>query len=77
MEVFNPNPTIFVPTRTNKSSQFASPHSLWLDDENSYLEREQHDDSNEVEVIDQYEIFGESRRHICMQTTFDVFSRPY
>ena len=58
MEVFNPNPTVFLPTKSGKASQFAKPHSIWLDDDDSDLEHEQQDDSDEVEAIDQDEIFG-------------------
>ncbi|KAI0691012.1 FAM96B protein [Cytidiella melzeri] len=55
MEVFNPNPTIFVPT-TSRHSQFAKPHSLWLDDPDNAHDPEE-DASDEVEQIDQDEIF--------------------
>lgn len=60
MEVFNPNPTIFAPTKSHRAAQFAKPHSLWLDDETSDHEREEDDESNEAEAIDQDEIFGTS-----------------
>ena len=56
MEVFNPNPTIFVPTKS-RQSQFAKPHSLWLDDPDNDRDSED-DESNEPEDIDRDEIFG-------------------
>ena len=56
MEVFNPNPTIFVPTKS-RHAQFAKPHSLWLDDPDTPHDTEE-DDSDEAEPIDQDEIFG-------------------
>lgn len=59
MEVFNPNPTIFAPTKSHRAAQFAKPHSLWLNDEDLDPEREIEDESLEVEAIDQDEIFGE------------------
>ncbi|KAI0086211.1 hypothetical protein BDY19DRAFT_895160 [Irpex rosettiformis] len=55
MEVFNPNPTIFVPTKS-RHAQFAKPHSLWLNDPDSEQDTDE-DDSDEVEQIDQDEIF--------------------
>jgi hypothetical protein len=58
MEVFNPNPTIFVPTKSQRAVQFAKPQSLWLDDRTSDHELEEDDESNDVEAIDQDEIFG-------------------
>lgn len=59
MEVFNPNPTIFVPTKQSRQSHFAKPHSLWLDDFDTE-QNEQEEESNEAEQIDQDEIFGTS-----------------
>lgn len=56
MEVFNPNPTVFLTAKT-RQSQFAKPHSLWLDDPDSDRDTPE-DDSNDVEQIDQDEIFG-------------------
>ena len=58
MEVFNPNPTVFVTTRSSKASHFSKPHSLWLDDADSDREHDEDDESNEIEAIDQDEIFG-------------------
>lgn len=57
-EIFNPNPTVFAPTKSHRAAQFAKPHSLWLNDEDTDSEREDADESNEVEAIDQDEIFG-------------------
>ena len=56
MEVFNPNPTIFVPTKS-RHAQFAKPHSLWLNDPDLEQDTDE-DSSDEVEDIDQDEIFG-------------------
>ena len=58
MESFNPNPTVFAPTKSHRAAQFAKAHSLWLDDSDSDREREEEDESNDVEEIDQDEIFG-------------------
>jgi hypothetical protein len=66
MEVFNPNPTIFVPTKS-RHTQFAKPHSIWLTDPDSIHIREEEEDSDEVEQIDQDEIFGMSSTHILKQ----------
>ena len=59
MEVFNPNPTIFAPAKSHRVAQFAKPHSLWLNDEDSDAEKDIEDESTEAESIDQDEIFGE------------------
>ncbi|KAI0831710.1 FAM96B protein [Trametes gibbosa] len=56
-EVFNPNPTVFAPSKAKKSARtYAKPHSLWLDDEES-TEDEEYDQSDAPEGIDQEEIF--------------------
>ena len=58
MEVFNPNPIVFIPTKS-RQNQFAKPHSLWLDDaDNERTALEGDDESNKPEEIDQDEIFG-------------------
>ncbi|EKM55959.1 uncharacterized protein PHACADRAFT_256936 [Phanerochaete carnosa HHB-10118-sp] len=57
MEIFNPNPTVFATAKAPRAAQFAKPHSLWLEDDTTDSEREQEDESNEVEAIDQDEIF--------------------
>jgi len=58
-EAFNPNPIIFA---TAKSSRlvpgYAKTSSLWLDQVDDQIEEE--DESNEIEDIDQDEIFGTS-----------------
>lgn len=57
-EVFNPNPTIFAPSKAKKAAHaYAKPHSLWLDD-GEQTEDEEYDQSDEPEGIDQDEIFG-------------------
>ncbi|KAH9890620.1 FAM96B protein [Cubamyces lactineus] len=56
-EVFNPNPTIFAPAKSKKTTHaYAKPHSLWLDD-GEHTEDEEYDQSDEPEDIDQEEIF--------------------
>lgn len=57
-EIFNPNPTIFVPVKSK--STHPKPNSLWLDDVDHTGDDELDDESNEVEEIDQDEIFGTS-----------------
>ncbi|EMD34390.1 hypothetical protein CERSUDRAFT_117256 [Gelatoporia subvermispora B] len=54
-EVFNPNPTVFAPTKASRVAAFAKRNSLWLDDADH--EHEEEDESNEPEQIDQDEIF--------------------
>ncbi|RPD59193.1 hypothetical protein L226DRAFT_536202 [Lentinus tigrinus ALCF2SS1-7] len=57
-EVFNPNPTIFAPTKSKKSTKtYARLHSLWLDDGENDGYDEEYDQSDEPETIDQDEIF--------------------
>ena len=57
-EVFNPNPTIFAPTKARKATYASSkPHSLWIDD-GEQTDEEEYDQSDAAEVIDQDEIFG-------------------
>ncbi|KAI0694153.1 FAM96B protein [Cerioporus squamosus] len=56
-EVFNPNPTIFAPTKSKKSAKtYARLHSLWLEDDKRD-EDDEYDQSDEPETIDQDEIF--------------------
>lgn len=58
-EVFNPNPIIFAPTKSTRSlPPGVRLDSLWLDDGEN--RDEEQDDSNEIEAIDQDEIFGMS-----------------
>jgi hypothetical protein len=52
MEVFNPNPTVFSPVKRAGRKPYLSGHSLWID------ETEEPDNEDEVEPIDQDEIFG-------------------
>ncbi|EPS98593.1 hypothetical protein FOMPIDRAFT_1126273 [Fomitopsis schrenkii] len=55
-EIFNPNPTIFAPTKSARSlPPGVRLHSLWLDDGEN--RDEEQDDSNAFEAIDQDEIF--------------------
>ena len=59
-EAFNPNPTIFVPTKTKTLSAFAKRNSIWLNDPeiDPRADEDGEDESAEVEDIDQDEIFG-------------------
>ena len=60
-EAFNPNPTIFVPTKTKTSAAFAKRNSIWLNDpELDSQDEDDEDESENVEEIDQDEIFGAS-----------------
>ena len=52
-EIFNPNPVIFSASKNSGRKADVSVHSLWIDDENQF-----EDETDEVEVIDQDEIFG-------------------
>ncbi|KAH8102936.1 hypothetical protein BXZ70DRAFT_1070658 [Cristinia sonorae] len=57
-EAFNPNPTIFVPTKTKTSESFAKRNSIWLNDpEIDSQEDEDEENDASVEEIDQDEIF--------------------
>ncbi|CAL1703470.1 unnamed protein product [Somion occarium] len=57
-EAFNPNPTIFVPTKSKTAAAFLRSNSLWLDDGERHGDAEDYEeDSDEVEEIDQDEIF--------------------
>ncbi|KAI0956766.1 Cytosolic iron-sulfur assembly component 2B [Taiwanofungus camphoratus] len=54
-EVFNPNPTVFAPTKSSRTlPSHLKGNSLWLDDGERTFEE---DELNEVEEIDQDEIF--------------------
>lgn len=61
-EIFNPNPTVFVTSKSVRPAlQFAKANSLWLDDPED--ERDDYSDEEdgkegEAEAIDQDEIFG-------------------
>ena len=52
-EIFNPNPVIFSASKNSGRKADVSVHSLWIDDETQF-----EDETDEVEVIDQDEIFG-------------------
>ncbi|THH23149.1 hypothetical protein EUX98_g8027 [Antrodiella citrinella] len=58
-EAFNPNPTVFVPTKSKGSSAFAKRNSIWLNDLEIDSREDEEDDaeSGDVEEIDQDEIF--------------------
>ena len=56
-EIFNANPTVYAPSKPyTRKSHLDSGRSLWMGDE------EEEDDSDDIEPIDQDEIFGVSLR---------------
>lgn len=63
-EAFNPNPTIFAPSKSTRNlPPYVKPHSVWLSDpdaDNLHAgsDTDADSDSNDVEDIDQDEIFG-------------------
>lgn len=52
-EIFNPNPVVFSASKNSGRKGDVSVHSLWIDDTNQIG-----DETDEVEAIDQDEIFG-------------------
>lgn len=52
-EIFNPNPTVFSPTKPVDRKSDLYTYSLWIDEDT-----EPEDVTDEVEPIDQDEIFG-------------------
>jgi hypothetical protein len=53
-EIFNENPTVYAPSKSYiRKSHLDSGRSLWVGDEQNM-----DDDSDEVQLIDQDEIFG-------------------
>lgn len=57
-EVFNPNPTIFAPSKSRKAPHaYARPNSLWLD-EGEPERDDEFEQSDNPEAINQDEIFG-------------------
>ena len=52
-EIFNPNPVVFSASKNSGRKADVSAHSLWIDDTNQF-----EDETDEVEAIDQDEIFG-------------------
>ena len=52
-EIFNPNPVVFSASKNSGRKVDVSVHSLWIDDANQI-----EDETDEVEAIDQDEIFG-------------------
>ncbi|KAI9568985.1 FAM96B protein [Boletus coccyginus] len=51
-QIFNANPTIYLPRKSARKSRFEAGQSLWVDDD-----EEDRSNSTEVEPIDQDEIF--------------------
>lgn len=59
-EAFNPNPTVFVPTKSKTTNSFSKGNSLWLDDQDDNNDSEEQEDNMDVkEDIDGDEIFGD------------------
>ena len=52
-EIFNPNPVVFSASKNSGRRADASVHSLWMGDTS-----QTEDETDEVETIDQDEIFG-------------------
>lgn len=57
-EIFNPNPVVFSTSKNSGRKADVSVHSLWIVDTNQIEE-----ETDEVEVIDQDEIFGTPTSH--------------
>lgn len=54
-EIFNPNPTVFSPSKSSaRKPDSKQGRSLWITDTHETSD----DDTDEVELIDQDEIFG-------------------
>ena len=60
-EIFNPNPVIFSASKSSGRKVNTSVHSLWMDDVN-----QSDDETDEVEAIDQDEIFGNTSLHLSI-----------
>lgn len=61
-EIFNPNPTIFTPSKASTRRRAHLDNSLWPEEENDHDSAI--DDSDDVEPIDQEEIFGITQKYI-------------
>lgn len=57
-EIFNPNPVVFSTSKTSGRKLDATVHSLWMEDTS-----QSDDETDEVEAIDQGEIFGNTSLH--------------
>lgn len=57
-EIFNPNPVVFSASKNSGRKADVSVHSLWIVDSNQI-----DDETDEVEAIDQDEIFGIPTSH--------------
>lgn len=57
-EIFNPNPTVFLTTKSRTTAAFSKGNSLWLDDDENSDSEEGGEESFDVEDIDREEIFG-------------------
>lgn len=65
--IFNPNPTVFQPTKGSTRKRSSGKVPLWLDDNGDPLEESEFDEkADELETIDQDEIFG-ARLAIVME----------
>ena len=67
-EIFNPNPVVFSASKNSGRKVDVSVHSLWIDDTNQL-----DDETDEVEAIDQDEIFGNTdlayQPHTCTNSS--------
>lgn len=57
-EIFNPNPTVFAPTKSRSVAAFSKANSLWLAEEETSDGDEHSEEMYDIEDIDQEEIFG-------------------
>lgn len=65
-QIFNANPTVYAPSKPyTRRSDLIAKDSLWIEDSQDSDD----DDSDEVELIDQDEIFG-ARRTLFQETRF-------
>ena len=71
-EIFNPNPVVFSASKNSGRKADVSLHSLWMDDTSQF-----EDETDEVEAIDQDEIFGMLTKypnHISALTVYEQIS---
>lgn len=74
-EIFNPNPVVFSASKNSGRKADVSVHSLWIDDTNQI-----EDETDEVEAIDQDEIYGIPTLHPIppyLHLTLRVVNRSY
>jgi hypothetical protein len=73
-EIFNPNPVVFSASKNSGRKVDVAVHSLWIDDTNQI-----EDETDEVETIDQDEIFGiqilaSQPPHTCTNSSYEQIS---